>query len=122
MTSWIERLHQKKSPYGRNQGDKSAESVGTGVLKNLHTVETIVTEVPKEASVTFGTVVSTVSEVFVVEYQRFWVDYDLPDGTYTPKELRKAKMLVQPGPVLRYRLRWPGGNPQPMAYTQQKGS
>ena len=65
--------------------------------------------------------VSTVSEVFTVEYQRCWVDYDLPDGTYTPEALRQAKMLVKQGPVLRYRLHWPGGIPQPMTHAQQKG-
>jgi hypothetical protein len=55
------------------------------------------------------------SEVLIVAYQRFWLDYDLPDGTYTPEELRRARLLVKPGPVLRYRLRWPGGRPQPLA-------
>jgi hypothetical protein len=118
MRSWLERLRQK----------------------NLHTVDTAGTKVPKaeettpskkivdgrEAgdksaeSTTFvpsGTPISTVCEVFstpvpaspseviIVAYQRFSLDYDLPDGTYTPEEMRRDKLLVKPGPVLRYRLR-----------------
>jgi hypothetical protein len=114
MTSWIERLRQKKSLYSPEQGDKSAKS---------------------EASVTSGTPSSVVSEVFVtsaqpfvpevmiVQYQRFFWDYDLPDGTYTPEELRRARIVVKPGPELRYRLRWPRSTPHPITdRTSGRGS
>jgi hypothetical protein len=117
VTSWIERLHQKKSPYGRNHSDKSATSEeGDSPEKFIDGRNHSDKSAESITSVTSVTMVSTISEVFTVEYQRFWVDYDLRDGAYTPKELRQAKMLVKPGPVLRYRLRWPGGIPQPMAH------
>lgn len=113
MTPWIERL--KKSPYGRNHSDKSAKSGEKEASKNFpHGRNQGDKSAESATSGTSGTMVSTVSEVFAVAYQRFWVDYDLPDGTYTTKELRKAKMLVKQGPMLRYRLRWPGGTAQPM--------
>jgi hypothetical protein len=51
-------------------------------------------------------------EIIIVTYQRIWFDYDLRDGSYMPAELQEAKLLVKPGAVLRYRLRWPGGTPQ----------
>jgi hypothetical protein len=53
-------------------------------------------------------------EIIMVTYQRIWFDYNLRDGSYTPAELQEAKLLVKPGAVLRYRLRWPGGTPQPI--------
>jgi hypothetical protein len=53
-------------------------------------------------------------EIITVTYQRIWFDYDLRDGSYTPAELQEAKLLVKPGAVSRYRLRWPGGRPQPI--------
>jgi hypothetical protein len=53
------------------------------------------------------------TEVIIVAYQQFSVDYDLPDGTYTPDELRRSKLLIKPGMVMRYRLQWPNGIPQP---------
>jgi hypothetical protein len=54
------------------------------------------------------------TEVIIVAYQQFSADYDLPDGTYTPDELRRSKLLIKPGMVMRYRLQWPGGTPQPI--------
>ena len=54
------------------------------------------------------------TEEIIVTYQQFSVDYDLPDGTYTPDELRRSKLLIKPGMVMRYRLQWPGGTPQPI--------
>ena len=75
-----------------------------------------------EASVSFVsssgegcTVFAEPVETIIVGYQRFSLDYDLPDGTYTPQELQRAKLLVKPGGVFRYRLRWPAGRPQPIA-------
>jgi hypothetical protein len=127
MTSWIERLRQKKSPEGRNGRDERAESGDKTLTKNfVDGIEAGDKSDKSEASVTFGTISSTVpevlakttqpltSEVMVIEYQRFWRDYDLPDGTYTPQELKQSRLLVKHGPVLRYRLRWPGGRPQPI--------
>jgi hypothetical protein len=115
MTPWIERLRQKKSPYGRNQGDKSIKRVDGDAVKNFVDGRNHSDKRAKSPTfVTSGTLVSTVSEVFVVEYQRFWLDYDLPDGSYTPTELQKAGFIVHPGPILRYRLHWPGGTPQPI--------
>jgi hypothetical protein len=109
--TWLERVRQKNlTPHSRGT-DKTAKSQD------------------RETFVSFGTsgvngheVFTETREVIIVAYQRFWLDYDLADGTYTPQELKKSRLLVKPGPVLRYRLRWPGGTPQPMAHTQQKGS
>jgi hypothetical protein len=123
VTPWIERLRQKKSLDGRNHRDESAKSVDVDALKNFEDGGNHRDKSVKSPSfVTSDTMVSTVSEVFVVEYQRFWLDYDLPDGSYTPTELQKAKLIVQQGQVFRYRLRWPGGAPQPLAMDQRKGS
>lgn len=127
MTSWIERLRQKKSPYSPEQGAKSAKSIDQDAPKNSMDYRNEGAKSDKMvASGTFGTPPSAVSEVFaelaqpsvpevlIVQYQRFSWDYDLPDGTYTPEELRRARIVVKPGPELRYRLRWPGGIPQPI--------
>jgi hypothetical protein len=61
-------------------------------------------------------------EIIIVTYQRIWFDYDLRDGSYTPAELQEAKLLVKPGAVLRYRLRWPGGTPQPIDMGDERES
>jgi hypothetical protein len=53
-------------------------------------------------------------DLLEIIYQRIWFDYDLRDGTYTPDELQHARLLVKQGAVLRYRLQWPGGIPQPV--------
>jgi hypothetical protein len=46
-----------------------------------------------------------------VFYQRFSVDYAVADGEYTPRQLRRTKMVVKPwGPVLAYRLRYPAAD------------
>ena len=40
-----------------------------------------------------------------VPYQRIWYDFDVPDGAYTPGELRRAGKVVRPwGPVQHYPL------------------
>jgi hypothetical protein len=106
--TWLERVRQKNFTPNTLGSDKSDESLYGST------------------SVTFGTAATKDGEVFVeapqwqpsatiiVTYQRIWFDYDLRDGTYTPAELQQAKLLVKRGPVLRYRLRWPGGTPQPI--------
>ena len=127
MTPWLERLRRKnrhtvetvvtkvpevegldvskKFVDGREGGDKSAES---STFVTSGTPNSTVPEV-------FSTAVhASPAEVMIVAYQRFSLDYDLPDGTYMPEELSRAKLLVKPGSVLRYRLRWPGGSPQPI--------
>jgi hypothetical protein len=44
-------------------------------------------------------------EIIHVPYQRIFFDWDLADGTYTPEQLRKAKMVVKPwGAVQTYAL------------------
>jgi hypothetical protein len=140
--TWLERVRQKNSlPHGRGT-DKTAKREETTHNK-LAPYESGTAKTDKsqngEAFVSFGTsgvegreVFAEPIEAIIVAYQRFSLDYDLPDGAYTPKELRKAKVLVKPGPVLRYRLRWPGGITQPMTqhgamtsrphHAQSKGS
>jgi hypothetical protein len=45
------------------------------------------------------------SETVRVPFQRISFDWDLGDGTYTPEQLRKAKLRVKPwGPVQQYTL------------------
>jgi hypothetical protein len=40
-----------------------------------------------------------------VPYQRIWYDFDVRDGAYTPKQLRRAGKVVKPwGPVQHYLL------------------
>jgi hypothetical protein len=47
----------------------------------------------------------TAPEVIHVSYQRIFYDWELPDGTYTPEQLRKANLVVKPwGPVQSYTL------------------
>jgi hypothetical protein len=58
--------------------------------------------------------IAVVPEIIHVSYQYIFYDYDLPDGTYLPAELQRAGLLVKRGPILRYRLPWPGGIPQPI--------
>jgi hypothetical protein len=132
MTSWIERLRHKKSPYGRNSRDTSAESGEPTLPKNFIDGRSAGdTSAESRTIVTSGTLSPTVSEgfstpapsasseVIIVVYQRFSFDYDLPDGSYTPHDLRRATLLVKPGPVWRYRLYWPGGIPQPITSRQE---
>jgi hypothetical protein len=127
--TWLERVRQKNFAPATNGRAKSTKSQEVD-HKNLEAYESGSAKSAKRddeaSSVIFGTAEPVGPEVFVtpsptftreviiVAYQRFILDYDLPDGTYTPQELRRAKLLVKPGPVLRYRLHWPGGTPQPI--------
>jgi hypothetical protein len=123
--TWLEHVRQKNfAPY-TNGSDKSAKSHESD-QKNFAPYKSGSAKSDKSqdeaSSVTFGTaspeglqVFAEVREAIIVAYQRFSLDYDLPDGTYTPEDMQRARLRVTPGPVLRYRLRWPGGSPQPLA-------
>jgi hypothetical protein len=121
--TWLERVRLKNLPPTTLDSDKSAKSYNEA-LKNLSPYESgsdkSVKRHDEESSGTFVTTEVVGHEVFmgpvqviIVAYQRFSLDYDLPDGTYTPKQLRQAELLVKPGLVLRYRLLWPGGATHP---------
>ena len=106
--TWLERVRQKNfTPY-TSGSDKSDESL------NGWTSVTFVTAGTKDSEVLVEAPQRRAPEAIIVAYQRIWFDYDLRDGTYTPAELQQAKLLVKRGPVLRYRLQWPGGTPQPI--------
>jgi len=88
--------------------------------KNSHPIPLPLTKLTKGSSVsgaeTFVSFVSASpggSEVFVdpqvevvkVPFQSIFYDWDLADGTYTPEQLRKAKLRVKPWePVQQYTL------------------
>jgi hypothetical protein len=118
MTSWLERLRQKNRYTVETAVTKMPQEEETTASKKFVDGREAVDKSAESATfVTSGTPDSTGSEVFptpapsasseviIVVYQRFSLDYDLPDGTYTPEEMRRAKLLVKPGPLLRYRLR-----------------
>jgi hypothetical protein len=124
----LERVRQKNFTPDTLGSDKSAKSHEDD-RKNFEPYESgsdISAKSQRQPpSVTFGTDEPIGREVFVeapqrqpeaiiVAYQRIWFDYDLRDGTYTPADLQHAKLLVKQGPVLRYRLHWPDGTPQPI--------
>jgi hypothetical protein len=123
--TWLERVRQKNLAPHTRPTDTTDKSDGAE-QKNLEPYNYGTDKTDKslgvETSVSFGSPPPMGYEVFaepvetlLVTYQRFSLDYDLRDGTYTPDELRLATLLVKPGPELRYRLRWPGGTPRPMA-------
>ena len=115
--SWLARVrHKHVTPpdRGRAKSAKSLEEALENVAPHESGRATRATSEGGERSVTAGAAERVRSDVWIVAYQRFSVDYDLPDGTYTPAELRQAKLLVKPGPVLRQRVRWPGGRVQPI--------
>ena len=48
-----------------------------------------------------------------IAYQPVYVDFDVPDGEYTPEELQRARKRLRPdGPVRYYRLSQEG-SPEP---------
>jgi hypothetical protein len=105
MTDWLNRLQLI------DQGIHGDGSPGGGDPKNLEPDESGSAKSAKRPST--DTSSRAGHESIIVAYQRFWFDYDLRDGTYTPAELQQAELLVNHGPVLQYRLQWPGGTPQP---------
>jgi hypothetical protein len=122
---WLERVRQKNFAPSKD-GSAISAKCQEGDLKNLLPYElgsdTSAKSHQEDSSVTLGTPEVVGREVFIVTYQRFWLDYDLRDGTYTPTELQQAKLLVKHGPVLRYRLHWPGGIPQPIDVADEQES
>jgi hypothetical protein len=83
-TKWLDRLRSK---------DKNSS-------------EHAVPKVPKAHSVTFGTPSGEDFQNLAVPYQRIWFDWDVPDGEYTPEQLRQAKKRVHRwGGVRRYTIR-----------------
>src|SRR5262245_33363749 len=135
--TWLDRVGQKNFTPHALVGAKSARRPD-GNPKNLEAYDFTNAKSDKSltgfTSGTFGTAGTKGSEVFVeapqrqppeaiiVAYQRIWFDYDFRDGTYTPAELHQAKLLVKRGPVLRYRLRWLGGTPQPRSESDAVGA
>ena len=63
--------------------------------------QTAVVEIPS----TPPTESAAAPEIIRVSYQRIFYDWDLADGSYSPEQLRKAKLVVKPwGPVQTYTL------------------
>jgi hypothetical protein len=114
MTDWLNRLQLI------DQGIHGDGPPGGGDPKNLKSDESGSAKNAKSPST--DTSSRAGHESIIVSYQRFWFDYDLRDGTYTPAELQRAKLLVKRGPVLRYQLRWPGGRPQPIGVADEQES
>jgi hypothetical protein len=101
MSEWLNRLEttDHEDPVGLSSEGTSSVACGT----------------PKQDGprVSMENSPPSATEVIIVAYQQFSVDYDLPDGTYTPDELRRSKLQIKPGMVMRYRLQWPNGIAQP---------
>lgn len=101
MSDWLNRLEttDHEDPVGVSSEGTSSVACGT----------------PKQDAprVSMENSPPSATEGIIVIYQQFSVDYDLPDGTYTPDELRRSKLLIKPGMVMRYRLQWPNGIAQP---------
>jgi hypothetical protein len=134
--TWLERVRQKNfTPYtlGSDKSAKNTEGDQQNLAHYTSGSDKSDESLNGATSVAFGIAGTKDSEVFVeapqrqpeaitVAYQRIWFVYDLGDGTYTPAELQQAKLLVKRGPVLRYRLRWPGGTPQPIDVADAQAS
>ena len=127
--TWLERVRHKNFSPDTSASAKSAKSL-EGDHRNLEAYESSSDKSAKShdgpTSVTFGTPEGLPREVsalltptlpceaITVAHQRIFFDFDVPDGTYTPQELQRAKLVIKRGPVLRYRLHWPGDIPQPI--------
>jgi hypothetical protein len=91
--TWLDRVRRKNfTPYGSGS-DTSAKS---------HESITSVTCVTAsgEGPEVFAETHPRAPEVVRVEYQPIFFDWAIADGTYTPQQLRKAKVVVKAwGPV-----------------------
>jgi hypothetical protein len=126
--SWLERVRQKNYTPPTHGSDKSAKSTEEDQKKFIplpHGSDKSDKSREVNTSVTFGTGLGEGHEVFsepdhqltevvTVTYQKLSYDWAIADGTYTPEQLRRARKVVKPGPELWYRLRWPGGTPEPI--------
>lgn len=78
----------------------AASEMLEGASRTQHAPETV-----SEPSSPVDRETAPTPEVIEATYQRFWLDYAVRDGTYTPEELRQVKKVVKPwGPVKTYRL------------------
>jgi hypothetical protein len=110
MSDWLTRLETTDHEDSVGVSSEGTSSIACGTPKQDGRRVSIKNSPP------------SATEVIIVAYQQFSVDYDLPDGTYTPDELRRSKLLINPGMVMRYRLQWPGGTPQPIDVADEQES
>jgi hypothetical protein len=108
--TWLERLRQK------NVEDRDPGSAKSAKIEDEQTSVTCGTESatdlldfcdPKivQGRRECSAKSAKSGEVLTVPYQRIWFDYDIPDRTYTPEQLRKARKWVYPwGKVACYLL------------------
>jgi hypothetical protein len=72
-------------------------------LERLQSLPTLMPFAASEPIVIPAAEISETPEVIHISYQRIFYDWNIADGTYTPEQLRKAKMIVKPwGPVQTY--------------------
>jgi hypothetical protein len=124
---WLDRLRQKN----REPLPAEVPKVPKAPDKFSIPLPAAVPKVPKAPSVTFGTPSGVGCEILKdrdevslprpqergntqeeirVSYQRIYFDWNLADGTYTPEQLRKTKLVVKPwGEMRTYPLVWTGG-------------
>jgi hypothetical protein len=114
--TWLDRLRQKNQKPSGPELTKLTKPQNGGVLSVRPEVLSVLSvRTPMHEKFFSDGGDSSVVEVLMVAYQRLSVDYDLPDGTYTPEQLQQARLRIIRGPILHYRLHWPGGTPQPIA-------
>ena len=87
--AWLERVRQKKYTHDTPGSDKSAKSGEVATSVTFGTGLGIGPEVFSEPPY-------TTPEVIAVAYQKISYDWAIADGTYTPQQLRKAKVVVKP--------------------------
>jgi hypothetical protein len=121
MADWLSRLQTDETVETHEGATSPEQSLGNGTPLSHGGA----TSAESPTSVTFATSLGEWPDVFseppcptpeviTVAYQKIPFDWAIADGTYTPQRLRNAKLVVKPGPELRYPLRWPGGTPQPI--------